>query len=228
VLERGHARRLLVAWFVSTLVLTLAPFGPLRSAPLGLDWVLPAHTRLGAFDFLANIALFLPFGVFGVAAGLRKRMAMTLGLLLSLLIESAQTYLVVRYPSYFDVVANTGGAALGAFLAGPLLALGRRIYTRRVRVALLAAGGVAAVCLVLSAPQVARFGAAFPFAIGVLAGLVASGLWPPRPAFLLAAAATLLACAPLSYVAVAALPGAALGTWPASGAAFLVTKRRLA
>lgn len=228
MLERGHARRLLVVWFVSTLVLTLAPFGPLRAAPLGLEWILPAHTRLGAFDFLANIALFVPLGVFGLFAGLRRRMAVVLGLLLSLLVECAQSYLVVRYPSYFDVVANTGGAALGAFLAGPLLAFGRQIYTRPVRVALLAAGGVAVVCLVLSVPKVARFGAAFPFAVGVLAGLVASGLWHPRLAFLLASAATLLACAPLSYAAAAALPGAALGTWPATNAAFLVTKRRLA
>lgn len=213
---------------MSTLVLTLAPFGPLRGAPVGLRWIVPANTRLGAFDFLANIALFLPLGVFGIPAGLRKRMVVVLGLLLSLLVECSQSYLVVRYPSYFDLVANAGGAALSAFLGAPLLALGRRIYTRHVRVALLAAGGVAALCLVLSTPKVARFGAAFPFAIGVLAGLVASGLWRPRRAFLLASAATLLTCVPLSYIAVAAVPGAALGTWPAARTTVLVTKRRLA
>lgn len=228
MLERGHARRLLAVWLVSTLVLTLAPFGPLRAAPLGLEWIVPVRTRLGAFDFFANIALFVPLGAFGLAAGLRRRMAVTLGFLLSLLVESAQAYLVVRYPSYFDVIANTAGAALGAFLATPLLALGRRIYTRPMRVALLAAGGAATVCLVLSAPQVARFGAAFPFAAGVLAGLVATGLWAPRLAFLLAAAATLLACVPLSYAALAGVAGAALGAWPAADPAFLVTKRRLA
>lgn len=210
-----HARRLLCVWFVSTLVLTLAPFA-LRATPRAWN----DFSRLGSFDLLANVALFVPMGVLAVQAGLRRRWAVAGALLVSVAVECAQRYVHLRNPSYFDVAANGAGALLGALWSDPLLRVGRRLYARPVRYALLLAGGVAALALASRHPQIARFTVLYPFAIAVLGGLVASGIWRPNVAFLLAAGGVTVVCAylwwPLDPLWIAtSTAGSALGAWPA-------------
>lgn len=213
-----HARRLLCVWLVSTLVLTLAPFA-LRSSPRAWG----DFSRLGGFDLLANVALFVPLGVLAVQAGLRRRWALAGGLLISLAIECAQRHVQLRHPSYLDLLANGAGVALGACWSEPLLHTGRRLYARPVRYALLLGGGVAALALAGRYPQLARFTLLFPFALAVLGGLVASGIWRPNLAFLLTAGSVMMVCVrfwwPLDPLLVAtSAAGSALGAWPAERA----------
>ena len=210
-----HARRLLFVWLVSTLVLTLAPFA-LRATPRAWNDL----SRLGSFDLLANVALFVPMGVLAVQAGLRRRWAVALGLLVSLAVECAQRYVHLRNPSYADLLANGAGVLLGAQWSEPLLRAGRRLYARPVRYGVLLAGGAAALALASRYPQIARFTLLFPFAIAVLGGLVASGIWRPNLAFVLAAGSVTVVCArlwwPLDPLLLAtSTAGSALGAWPA-------------
>jgi glycopeptide antibiotics resistance protein len=105
-------RGLLAAWLVATLLATLAPFWPLRSAPR----TFAAASRLGPLDFVLNIVLFLPCGVLLAMLGRRTSTAMAAAALLSLAVESAQMWIPHRYPSQLDVLANALGALLGALV----------------------------------------------------------------------------------------------------------------
>jgi VanZ family protein len=83
--------------------------------------------RPGLRDTIINILLYLPFG-FCFALGLDLRRGLTIavttaiGGLLSLSMELSQYYVVWRYDSFDDVVANSLGSFLGAcaaIVAGP-------------------------------------------------------------------------------------------------------------
>jgi VanZ family protein len=71
-------------------------------------------------DDISNVVLFLPFGAFAALGGWRRGSIIVRAGLLSLAIETSQ-YLFVggRDSSMSDVVTNTIGATLGAFLAHP-------------------------------------------------------------------------------------------------------------
>jgi len=215
--DRRLARRLLLLWAGSTLILTLGPFVPVRETARAWSGV----SRLGGFDFLANIALFLPAGVLAVRAGLRPSLAVAGGALFSLAIESGQTWLPLRHPSERDLLANAVGCAIGALLSAPLVEAGCRLWVRPVRLAIFVLGGAGAVALAWRRPELARYGFVFPFAVSVLGALVASGLWRPRVAWLLSTVGALVICAalawpfPPAWVAACAV-GCALGTWPAA------------
>jgi len=214
-LDHRLARRLFWVWFVSVVILTLAPF-TLRATPRAWSGL----SRLGALDLLCNIALFLPMGVFLVRGGLRRRTALLGALALSVAIESAQSYIYLRNPSLFDVISNTTGALLGAWFAAPLLSFGRRVYVRPLRVFVLVAGAAAALLLAARYPQIARFTLLFPFAVAVLGGLVASGICRPEVAFVLATGGVFVVCTrmwwPVDPLWIAtSTAGSALGAWPA-------------
>lgn len=68
-----------------------------------------------ALEFLANIALFIPFGLLLALAWSRlKTWHLTLlGLLTSGLIEFVQLFLPTRFSTVSDLVANTAGAVVG-------------------------------------------------------------------------------------------------------------------
>ncbi|MCK6458683.1 MAG: VanZ family protein [Planctomycetes bacterium] len=113
-------RGILAAWLAAVLLVTLAPFWPLRAEPLGFA---PA-SRLGAWDFALNIVLFLPAGALQALLGRRASASTAAAALLSLAIEAAQMWIPHRHPSQLDVLANAVGALAGAFAIG-LMTRGR-------------------------------------------------------------------------------------------------------
>lgn len=212
-LEARLARRLLFVWLVSALALTLAPFD-LRLAR-GFRWSQPVNP----FELLANVALFLPLGVFAVRAGARRRTAVLAGLLLTVLIECVQTRIALRYPSYLDLGANTAGAALGAWFSPALWRFGFGLHRRVPCAVALLAGAAGAFYLAANYPQIPHYGYCFPFALAVLGGLCATGVWRPTRAALLTLPAVLAVAAPFwtpldPGLLLAAAAGAALGAWP--------------
>ena len=77
-----------------------------------------------AFDLAANFFGYLPYGLLCVLAvdrrfsrGAALALAVVTGALLSLLLESAQSFLPARIASNVDVLANVAGAAAGAVMA---------------------------------------------------------------------------------------------------------------
>jgi len=118
-------RGLLAAWLAAVLFVTLAPFWPLRAAPRAFA----IASRLGAWDFVLNIVLFLPAGMLLRLLGRGTSACTAAAALLSLAIESAQMWIPYRHPSQLDILANALGAFLAALAAGALL----RGRTRRVR-----------------------------------------------------------------------------------------------
>lgn len=72
-------------------------------------------TSYTVFEFVANIALFVPLGLLLVAAWPRSNawVVLLLGYSASATIELVQTLLPSRYPTLSDVVANTIGTAIG-------------------------------------------------------------------------------------------------------------------
>ncbi|WP_439592373.1 VanZ family protein [Microbacterium sp.] len=74
-------------------------------------------------EFLANVVLFMPFGLLLVAT-LRRRgtLALLIAVGVSIVMEAGQAaFLLERTPSILDIVANTTGAAIGIVLALDLL-----------------------------------------------------------------------------------------------------------
>ncbi|BDZ39205.1 VanZ family protein [Microbacterium suwonense] len=83
--------------------------------PLGLSYTV--------FEFLANIALFVPLGLLLVAAWPRANawVVLLLGYATSVTIELVQTLLPSRFTTLSDVIANTLGTAIGCVIARMLV-----------------------------------------------------------------------------------------------------------
>ncbi len=84
----------------------------------------PWPRYITAFDLAANFFGYLPFGLLCALALIRRLspvaaivIATLTGALLSLLLESGQSFLPARIPSTVDVLANVAGAAAGGLLA---------------------------------------------------------------------------------------------------------------
>ena len=92
--------------------------GVARLTDLALDWGLP-HVTPVRVEFLCNVVLLVPFAVLGSLALPRWSWQdwTAWGFLLAGAVELTQgLVLPARDPSYADVVANTLGALLGAWL----------------------------------------------------------------------------------------------------------------
>ena len=123
---RAMARIILVPYLVA---LALIVFLPARdagrvtgivgwAADLVAMWGVPREPAAIVFEFLANVALFVPFGLLVAASAPRWSpwAIIGLGLLASVAIELLQLGIPSRVPTISDVIANTAGAALGCAL----------------------------------------------------------------------------------------------------------------
>ena len=106
----------------------LAPWSGWRDLGLNpfayLAAPIPAHVT--HFDLAVNVLAYLPFGallVFALHPAARGWSAVLIasivGLLLAAIIEAVQSYLPTRISSNLDLLTNSAGAALGAFIAAP-------------------------------------------------------------------------------------------------------------
>lgn len=79
------------------------------------SWGVPFEIGYPVLEFMANIALFVPFGVLVAVAWpeLQAWKVVAGGAGTSVLIELVQIALPTRYPTLSDVIANTLGAAVG-------------------------------------------------------------------------------------------------------------------
>jgi len=94
---------------------------------------LPFEPTYIVLEFLANIALFVPFGVLALTAfrWMRVWSATAAGLATSFLIEGVQLFLPTRFSTVSDLIANTTGALIGALI----VASWRRRDARRLSAA---------------------------------------------------------------------------------------------
>jgi glycopeptide antibiotics resistance protein len=78
------------------------------------DWL--SYSRV---EFLANVAMFVPIGVFLVLLMGRKLWlpAIVVGIALTFTIEFVQLFLPTRVPDVRDLVANSAGASIGVIVA---------------------------------------------------------------------------------------------------------------
>jgi VanZ family protein len=75
-------------------------------------------------DLALNIVVYVPLGLVGYLAGkgggfrlIRALLPVTVGFLLSLLVETLQSYVPGREPSLSDLLCNTGGSLAGVLIA---------------------------------------------------------------------------------------------------------------
>ncbi|EDZ98446.1 VanZ family protein [Burkholderia sp. H160] len=209
------ARQALLLYTALIVYGSLYPFSGWRSLGLGPFAYLfdPMPQYLTAFDVVANVLGYMPFGALVVLAvyprwrgTLAVALAFVLGGLLSSMMEAVQTYLPTRIASNLDLAANTLGALVGAAMMSPLTgALLDRGLLRRLRLVWFERGHAALACLV----------AAWPFATMYPAPrLFGLGNWP-RALWLSLDPATqdaLLAWTPSAWQ---------VGAWPAAAAAWL-------
>lgn len=102
--------------------LTLLP-QPLEAVRLALR---PSLDDLGAWavaDGPANVALFVPFALFSGLLLRRPTVAFTIGVTLTVLIESYQAATGTRVGAFADIVSNSVGALIGAVGSALLLML---------------------------------------------------------------------------------------------------------
>jgi VanZ family protein len=112
-------------------LVSLSPLGDWQFIPT-TPWAFlagPWPKYWTGFDVLVNVLAYIPFGLLicqAVADRLQSLtwrgliafvMALACGLLLSVILESLQTYLPTRRPSLLDVAANLAGTGIGAFFA---------------------------------------------------------------------------------------------------------------
>lgn len=89
-----------------------------------LEFRLASPLRL-AGDAVFNLAMFVPFGwllargIEDVGASARARIVIVVAACaaLSLMVETAQLFLVSRYSSAIDILTNTAGSVVGAVIA---------------------------------------------------------------------------------------------------------------
>ena len=133
--------------------LTLVPHPAQARLAALTPWTCLVCGELGGVDVVLNVLLFVPLGAALRHAGLRPRHAAAVGLVASVSIELLQAFAVPgRDGTVSDVVTNTLGAALGAWLATHRTAL--LLPTPR-RARHLAAGAIAAWAALLAAGALA-------------------------------------------------------------------------
>jgi hypothetical protein len=115
-------------WLAVTLSLTLLPVDQVTPVPFWAWWA----ERQAGLDVVQNIVLFLPMGWILHRAGWSAWRIVLAGALLSGGIEFSQQWISGRTSTAMDITSNTIGAALGWWMATP-------VVRPRMRVALSAA-----------------------------------------------------------------------------------------
>lgn len=120
------ARYLLAPYLLVVALLVFLPTSEARRITGIIGWVADLLATLGAsrepsaiaLEFIANIALFVPFGVLlSIAAPkLPWWSVIAIGCLTSVGIELIQFAIPSRFPTVSDVIANTAGTAIGVGL----------------------------------------------------------------------------------------------------------------
>jgi glycopeptide antibiotics resistance protein len=107
---------------LTILALTVLPLSAYHGHPHWdkVEWI-PFTAGVRPLDFLANVVLFLPFGLFAPfsrhrSPAFRVVLVALAGCLLSVSVEYYQVFCHGRLPAMTDVLANTAGALAGATL----------------------------------------------------------------------------------------------------------------
>ena len=134
-----------VAYLVLVGVLTLSPMPQYgresvlwRLVTIFDQYAATRWLDFATVEFLANVAMFVPLGLFFVLLFGRGRwwLAILFGLALTVAIEFAQQFLPSRVPDPRDLVANSIGATLGVLVALVMTAAkARRLKGQRSLVA---------------------------------------------------------------------------------------------
>jgi len=124
---RGIAIALGLPFLAGLVLLTLTPSRVEQTMPKLLDLALSAAERLGwdwldftRLEVIANVLVFVPVGILAFILVPRRLwpLAVVLGPALSLAIEITQRVaLPHRAATVTDVIANSGGALIGVFVA---------------------------------------------------------------------------------------------------------------
>jgi hypothetical protein len=140
-----------------------------------------------------NVVMFVPLGfVYALSraraqpgVGVSWAGALLLGAMLSGAVEVAQVFAPDRFPSLFDLAANTAGAGVGAWLAGTALEAALRRGDPRATVRTLAVDLPLMGLTYLTVPLVwlVALGAADPQRTWVMAPLAAGAAWAIGSAF---------------------------------------------
>ena len=170
-----------VAWPLSLAVMTLItyaslyPFADWRNqgiSPL-VFLTSPLPKYWSGFDVATNVVGYAPLGFFLALTALRSGLARWAILLavcgsgvLSLGLETLQSYLPSRVPSNVDLALNTLGSAIGAYIAWALEKLGALGRWSRFRERWLTPDARGAVVLLVLWPVALLFPAAVPMGMG--------------------------------------------------------------
>ncbi|MGO3527980.1 MULTISPECIES: VanZ family protein [Glutamicibacter] len=120
-----------IAYLIAVLLIGFWPTPvdrPLAGAlTKGIAWLhrhgMPGFIGYSDIEFVANVVFFIPMGIITTLWNKNPMRSVAIGTYASLSIELLQELVLPqRYPSVFDIIANTIGAAIGAFLLHPLIA----------------------------------------------------------------------------------------------------------
>jgi glycopeptide antibiotics resistance protein len=123
----------IVAWLTLTPSSTGLESGILsRLAGLLARYPETAWFTFMRLEFIANVAMFVPFGVFFVLLFGRRQwwLAIIVGMLMTLGIEGIQQLIPGRVPDVRDLLANSAGTTVGLLLALALTATRARRDSR--------------------------------------------------------------------------------------------------
>lgn len=113
MLKTTNARLFAALFGYITLIILLLTLNPFYFAfPMHVSF----HWESSWGNLISNILLFLPIG-FLYRLTTKRRGALLLGTGMSLTIEIIQIFIPARTPSIIDILANTFGAGLGAYLS---------------------------------------------------------------------------------------------------------------
>ena len=111
----------LLLYAAAVVVVLLAPGPPSAVLDAVVDWLRGAlgwsGIRQGWVEFVANIALFIPLGLFATALWRNAWVGAILALVVSAGAELVQLALPARTASLRDIIANVGGALIGSAVA---------------------------------------------------------------------------------------------------------------